>query len=1213
MNNKIQARRTMPFAGFSLLCLLLVFLGTGFRTASAEDWWSNLHNHRVALEIKAGATALVDKIVTVPIDLTSLLIQAGAGPTALDVRSLRMLELSSSGAVINAAVPFQFDPAPDFDATSNAVGEFVLLVEGSTPANGRRYYQVYFAAGAALPAPPVLPRISVTDGVIDEGNSSFAVRTIAGDWYYHKTSGGFSSLEDRSGNDWIGYSSATGASGDYRGIPNLVPPASGGYFHPGRPGTAQSSLLDRGPLRARIHSRSADSGWATLWEMLPTYATMTVTQAAGNYWFLYEGTPGGTLDLNTDLVVRSNGTQTKASASWKLDIPGEEWAYFADPGIGRSLYVSSHQGDSLIDMYRPMDGAMTIFGLGRDQVNALLSGERRFSVGLVDSTQIGAIAPIVRSASADNVTSILGAPQTRPQDDQKPIARALANRVSGPAGFSISVNGGTSSCACGPITAYAWDFGDGGSANGALANHSFTRDGIFTVTLTVTSATGTTATDHFAVAVGTLLPGDGPQAVLKSDVTSGSAPLSVNFDGSESVDPDGGILSYAWDFGDGADASGPLASHTFTQPGTYQILLTVTDSQGRISTDTATITVNPPVGTAPPVFHHGRVSNVGAAWKTVALPYSYSDPVVIASVRYPDASVQPVVTRVRNAAGSQFELRVQNPGDQSLNGTYSVDYTVVEAGTYTLAANGIKMEAVKVTSTKTNAKGAWSTQEVRSYTNSYTAPVVLAQIMSANDTRWSVPWARGATKDNPPSPGALSVSKHVGEDTVKTRANEVIGYLVIEAGSGNLGGVAYQAGVSAPIVAGIAAAPYSIALSIGSTPSTAVVSAAGMRGGDGGWPVLFGANPLAAGVLGLAFDEDQITDSERSHGNEQVAYLALGDESAPVAPIVTPPADLTREATGVLTPLAIGQATSNDGSPVSNNAPAAGFPLGTTVVTWSATNIDGLTGTAQQRVTVVDTTPPQLNIPANIVAQATGTLTPVTLGQATATDLFGPVSVTNNAPSAGFPVGTTTVTWTATDANGRSASAAQTVTILGGTSAPPQLKVFDINRLVTKADKGFPWDQPPAAAANGDWTSPINYAGGTLFMRAEIRSQPVAQAMKLQLCMWQDGTTLETCTATRNVSGTPGTVVTWSSSIPTMYKKDGLPLNWASPRYRYALVIKNSAGLPVSDFSGWNWNGENPDAWYPLDIRFSVVAVPPGRAFSGWTSTVINAAPGIIP
>jgi hypothetical protein len=60
---------------------------------------------------------------------------------------------------------------------------------------------------------------------------------------------------------------------------------------------------------------------------------------------------------------------------------------------------------------------------------------------------------------------------------------------------------------------------------------------------------------------------------------------------------------------------------------------------------------------------------------------------------------------------------------------------------------------------------------------------------------------------------------------------------------------------------------------------------AGMDGGNGGWPLLYGANPVSAAGLKLAIDEDLLFDSERSHTAEQLAVLALdGTPSGDVAP-----------------------------------------------------------------------------------------------------------------------------------------------------------------------------------------------------------------------------------------------------------------------------------------------------------------------------------------
>ncbi len=52
------------------------------------------------------------------------------------------------------------------------------------------------------------------------------------------------------------------------------------------------------------------------------------------------------------------------------------------------------------------------------------------------------------------------------------------------------------------------------------------------------------------------------------------------FDGSSSFDPDGTIVSYAWDFGDGSTATGPIVSHSYAQIGTYTAVLIVTDDDG---------------------------------------------------------------------------------------------------------------------------------------------------------------------------------------------------------------------------------------------------------------------------------------------------------------------------------------------------------------------------------------------------------------------------------------------------------------------------------------------------------------------------------------------------------------------------------------------------------------------------------------------------------
>jgi len=74
-----------------------------------------------------------------------------------------------------------------------------------------------------------------------------------------------------------------------------------------------------------------------------------------------------------------------------------------------------------------------------------------------------------------------------------------------------------------------------------------------------------------------LLPNDAPIASFTATPDSGSAPLSVAFDASDSYDPDGGVASYRWTFGDGATGYGVFVTHVYATPGTYTAELTVQD------------------------------------------------------------------------------------------------------------------------------------------------------------------------------------------------------------------------------------------------------------------------------------------------------------------------------------------------------------------------------------------------------------------------------------------------------------------------------------------------------------------------------------------------------------------------------------------------------------------------------------------------------------
>ncbi|MFZ0183319.1 MAG: HYR domain-containing protein, partial [Nitrosotalea sp.] len=172
----------------------------------------------------------------------------------------------------------------------------------------------------------------------------------------------------------------------------------------------------------------------------------------------------------------------------------------------------------------------------------------------------------------------------------------------------------------------------------------------------------------------------------------------------------------------------------------------------------------------------------------------------------------------------------------------------------------------------------------------------------------------------------------------------------------------------------------------------------------------------------------QVTVTQNSTQSNATKNLYPNDHTPPS---ITAPSDMTIEATGVLTPVSIGQATATDTvgiSSLTSNAPSK-FPLGITMVTWTAIDNAGNMAKAVQTITVQDTTPPVLTAPPPVTVEAT---TPdnnsVNLGVPSTYDAVGVESVTNDAPPY-FPIGKTTVTWKAIDTSGNSATATQVVTV----------------------------------------------------------------------------------------------------------------------------------------------------------------------------------------
>src|SRR5439155_15120961 len=175
------------------------------------------------------------------------------------------------------------------------------------------------------------------------------------------------------------------------------------------------------------------------------------------------------------------------------------------------------------------------------------------------------------------------------------------------------------------------------------------------------------------------------------------------------------------------------------------------------------------------------------------------------------------------------------------------------------------------------------------------------------------------------------------------------------------------------------------------------------------------------------------------------------------------PANITKEATGpggAAASYSASAADIADGAVAASCSPASGsiFPLGATTVTCSATDAHGNSSAKTFTVTVQDTTPPVVSVPANITKEATGSCGAPASYSASAADIVDGAVTATCSPASGsiFPLGATTVTCSATDAHGNTGSASFTVTVQDTT--PP---VVSVPGNITKEATG-----PGGAAAS---------------------------------------------------------------------------------------------------------------------------------------------------
>jgi PKD repeat protein len=135
------------------------------------------------------------------------------------------------------------------------------------------------------------------------------------------------------------------------------------------------------------------------------------------------------------------------------------------------------------------------------------------------------------------------------------------------------------------LNSYSWNFGDGSTASAANVSHTYVQGGTYNISLTVRNSRNQLSSSINTIEL-SVLEGMNvyPRAIVSSTDTHGKAPLTIKFDGTGSIDPDGDKVNYSWSFGDGSkNSGGGVVMHTYDSPGTYSCVLTVMDNMGRTS------------------------------------------------------------------------------------------------------------------------------------------------------------------------------------------------------------------------------------------------------------------------------------------------------------------------------------------------------------------------------------------------------------------------------------------------------------------------------------------------------------------------------------------------------------------------------------------------------------------------------------------------------
>ncbi len=246
--------------------------------------------------------------------------------------------------------------------------------------------------------------VEINEETSTSGVAYFKIKTKNATYLYEKQAGGFASIIDNNGIDWIQFHKSdsgakfpASAAADYRGLPNLVHKGKdSGCGHPGFQKMSSVKINDH-----TISSTSLSGKWSWTWIFYDDFAELTIDKADTSraYWFLYEGPIGGNFSPKTHFWGTNNLEKnisdadlirgSRLTGNWDI-------VYFGDQNVENILFLHQLTTDKAKDMMAYMGNSkelanaskdgMVVFGFGRSPMaKPGLSGLNRFRIGFIET------------------------------------------------------------------------------------------------------------------------------------------------------------------------------------------------------------------------------------------------------------------------------------------------------------------------------------------------------------------------------------------------------------------------------------------------------------------------------------------------------------------------------------------------------------------------------------------------------------------------------------------------------------------------------------------------------------------------------------------------------------------------------------------------------------------------------------------------------------